>query len=319
MARRYCSVYKCKNNELKMKLWKDESCEEHEGLIHADCPCLQPYHFHRFPLKKKDLLRQWVKNINLQKFVPTVNSRVCSIHFVDGKPTEDNPVPQLHMGYYLKVPKPRKKIVKHPLPPKKNMKVQRYNFQSPTSSYVPPFTIPGNWETVTIKQEPLYHVDSEEVGQVSEFFPVIPGDDPLNLNSPDGTVTVKCEPILEEELLQPKHVTDCETMEEGESITPTIVNPELWNNPTQPTPHFISSNAICEAINNPARHSTMGTQAFKSDKDFRVEVTYKAKHHTDKKFQYYQCPQCLLFFNSLMLLREHMIGNSSESVQTIAV
>ena len=34
--------------------------------------------------------------------------QVCSIHFLDGKPTDANPVPQLHLGYSKKVTPGRK-------------------------------------------------------------------------------------------------------------------------------------------------------------------------------------------------------------------
>ncbi|XP_060771015.1 uncharacterized protein LOC132881935 isoform X3 [Neoarius graeffei] len=39
--------------------------------------------FYGFPLKKPDLLKKWLVNMNRPGFVPTTNSRLCSAHFLD--------------------------------------------------------------------------------------------------------------------------------------------------------------------------------------------------------------------------------------------
>ncbi|XP_053183953.1 uncharacterized protein LOC128367339 [Scomber japonicus] len=51
----------------------------------------------------------WLKNINLKK--PPKTLYVCSIHFVDKKPTEENPHPTLWLGY-VKPPEKRRRILK---------------------------------------------------------------------------------------------------------------------------------------------------------------------------------------------------------------
>ncbi|KAG1925588.1 NLR family CARD domain-containing protein 3-like [Pimephales promelas] len=55
----------------------------------------------RFPgrVQDADIRQKWVKNINRQEWVPNNNSRVCGIHFPDGRPTKEHPYPVLHMGY----------------------------------------------------------------------------------------------------------------------------------------------------------------------------------------------------------------------------
>lgn len=65
------------------------------------CGC-NMFILHRFPADG-DLRRQWVSAVNRQGFSPTEAARVCSRHFVDGKRTEENPVPMLALGYHRKV------------------------------------------------------------------------------------------------------------------------------------------------------------------------------------------------------------------------
>ncbi|XP_064458996.1 uncharacterized protein LOC135369296 [Ornithodoros turicata] len=70
------------------------------------------YLLHRFPADP-DLKRQWLSAVNRKDFVPSPSSRVCSEHFVDGRKTDQNPVPMLSLGYDRKVLKGRRRIVKH--------------------------------------------------------------------------------------------------------------------------------------------------------------------------------------------------------------
>ena len=53
------------------------------------------------------------------KSTPKSSDRICSLHFVDGIPTEANPLPTMHMGYDTKRQKRRRCLFKHPLPAKK--------------------------------------------------------------------------------------------------------------------------------------------------------------------------------------------------------
>ena len=46
---------------------------------------------------------------------PTAIDRVCSIHFVDGLATDENPIPTLLLGYESKKKKSRKTLFRKPL------------------------------------------------------------------------------------------------------------------------------------------------------------------------------------------------------------
>ncbi|XP_052260256.1 uncharacterized protein LOC127864553 isoform X2 [Dreissena polymorpha] len=68
-------------------------------MQHKDCPCLQPFRFHCIP-KDEDMRMAWIKSINRKdlKFKPSSKSLVCSLHFLDGRPTNQNPIPVVNMG-----------------------------------------------------------------------------------------------------------------------------------------------------------------------------------------------------------------------------
>ena len=68
--------------------------------------CEPPFKLIPFPSEAKNPVRrkQWILNVNRQDvktgelWTPSGNGRICSNHFVDGKPTEANPNPTLFMG-----------------------------------------------------------------------------------------------------------------------------------------------------------------------------------------------------------------------------
>jgi len=94
-----CSVAGCKNNRYKLRKWKLEECSLHIGLQHRDCPCLLPYTLHAFP-REVVMKRKWEVAISKKDFIANPKySKVCSIHFVDGRPTTLNPFPELKLGY----------------------------------------------------------------------------------------------------------------------------------------------------------------------------------------------------------------------------
>ena len=63
------------------------------------------FRLYPFPTLKKDPAKRekWKmlvnRSSNKKLWDPSKDSRVCSLHFVDGEPTELNPNPTLHMGY----------------------------------------------------------------------------------------------------------------------------------------------------------------------------------------------------------------------------
>lgn len=101
-AGRVCSVFGCNNSQRKNYRWNEEVCSIHPNQKHRDCPCLVPFRLHVFPtcVKKR---KEWLDKINRKGFNPMKKSVVCSIHFIDGRPTQQNPLPQLLLGYEPKV------------------------------------------------------------------------------------------------------------------------------------------------------------------------------------------------------------------------
>lgn len=115
----YCVVFGCSNSYRKIKKWKETVCTEH-GILHRDCACLRPFKLYEFP-SNSALAREWVAALNRKDFKPRKSSavfvlqsvrrnvpaeyfkihslffpiKICSDHFIDKKPTERNPTPQL--------------------------------------------------------------------------------------------------------------------------------------------------------------------------------------------------------------------------------
>ncbi|KAH7951916.1 hypothetical protein HPB52_015377 [Rhipicephalus sanguineus] len=89
----------------------------HAPQLHQECPCPRPFSMHRIPQGEKNkLVRQcWLANLQREDFDPGTSSRVCSVHFVDGRPTEDNPYPTLRLGT-LDVPYKGRRRVTHTAP-----------------------------------------------------------------------------------------------------------------------------------------------------------------------------------------------------------
>jgi len=115
-----CAVVGCSNNTYHLRNWKADICKKHNCNFGTSiCICNPPVTLFPFPTEKKDQERRqrWIKNINRKDpntgklWNPTYNDRVCSIHFINGKPTKENPDPCLHMGHdsttLHKKPRPR--------------------------------------------------------------------------------------------------------------------------------------------------------------------------------------------------------------------
>lgn len=108
---RMCAVIGCNNSQRKLYRWNEEVCDLHETKKHRDCPCILPFKLHKFPANK-DIKRDWIKKLNRTDFEANNNSVVCSTHFIDGKPTPENPSPQLNLGYLSTIRKGRRKLEK---------------------------------------------------------------------------------------------------------------------------------------------------------------------------------------------------------------
>ena len=94
---RYCAVRNCSNGDYGLT------------SVVNDCNCRPPYELHNFPTRiKKPVDRQnWIHLLNRvsssnKLWSPKKSSRVCSIHFIDRVPTDENPYPTENLGYNSK-------------------------------------------------------------------------------------------------------------------------------------------------------------------------------------------------------------------------
>lgn len=101
-----CAVRGCHNNQTKLNLWLKQECYDHKPLTKSQCSCPQRFSFYRLPTAEEDR-RIWLRNLYLKK--PPKTLYVCSFHFVDKKPTAENPYPTLWLGYYRPPEKKRRK------------------------------------------------------------------------------------------------------------------------------------------------------------------------------------------------------------------
>ena len=104
---RNCVVVGCPNSGKRLNKWAKQTCTLHACLngTHT-CDCEPPFKLFAFPTEKKDSegRRRWKENIKREKtkgkvWTPKNSSRVCSVHFKDGQPTNENPDPTEDLGY----------------------------------------------------------------------------------------------------------------------------------------------------------------------------------------------------------------------------
>ncbi|XP_005170502.1 GATA zinc finger domain containing 2Ab isoform X2 [Danio rerio] len=89
-----CAVPGCHNNSKKLKSFQENICIEHQKSRN-ECPCAAPYALHCMPTKA-ERKRAWLSALKLKN--PPKRVYVCSFHFVDKKPTELHPDPELYLG-----------------------------------------------------------------------------------------------------------------------------------------------------------------------------------------------------------------------------
>ena len=102
-----CAVNGCFNGRYRLSTWTQHKCPHHQCFQGTDqCVCAPPFILYPFPTQRKDPhnRRIWIKNIYRKdektgkKLESKKYDRVCSVHFVDGKPTKDHPYPELLLG-----------------------------------------------------------------------------------------------------------------------------------------------------------------------------------------------------------------------------
>uniref|UniRef100_A0A669BKE1 DDE Tnp4 domain-containing protein n=1 Tax=Oreochromis niloticus TaxID=8128 RepID=A0A669BKE1_ORENI len=103
-----CAVVGCHNNSRKLKNVLETFCLEHQQLRKA-CPCPPPYALHSMP-RKEDRKLAWLAALRLKH--PPKRVYVYSFHFIDKKPTELHPDPELYLGYDRPPPKKRRKLTR---------------------------------------------------------------------------------------------------------------------------------------------------------------------------------------------------------------
>lgn len=106
----HCAVVGCRNNQRKRSRLLRAFCGEHDTRRES-CRC-GIFSLHRFPAASRnpELRLQWIAAVNRKDYEPSEHARVCSEHFLDRKPSKQNPVPVLRLGYSKKLVKGR-----HPL------------------------------------------------------------------------------------------------------------------------------------------------------------------------------------------------------------
>ena len=105
---RICAVVGCSSSTYQLQKFRTGFCTSHNcHRTSQDCTCPDLFQLYFFPTLKGDpeKRKEWVKSINRknpktgQNWQPSEDDRVCSKHFVDGRPTVDHPYPTVDMGY----------------------------------------------------------------------------------------------------------------------------------------------------------------------------------------------------------------------------
>ena len=88
-------------------------------MTHENCPCEPPFCLHSFPSKMRfgELRKVWVRALNRvtkrkTPWQPGSSDMVCSEHFVGGRPTAQNSVPTLKLGYEKPAKRVRRQLIR---------------------------------------------------------------------------------------------------------------------------------------------------------------------------------------------------------------
>ncbi|XP_065567445.1 uncharacterized protein LOC136031689 isoform X1 [Artemia franciscana] len=103
-----CEVRFCPNTSENLEEWEKEYCTIHNEE-HKSCSCPPPFQLYAFPSKRiaSAARENWIKVLKEddtskgEKWQPKSLSRVCSKHFADGEPTNQNPLPTLYISRLL--------------------------------------------------------------------------------------------------------------------------------------------------------------------------------------------------------------------------
>ena len=150
---RNCAVFGCGNSGARLKKWMSIPCSVHEcNQGTSQCDCAPPFTLFPFPTQLHDSERrqQWIKLVNRKdekgrNWQPKSDSRICSIHFPEGRPTIQNPNPTINLGYtsVANSKKERKRpLVRETTPLTKKACHEKSTSESPALSYDEPSAPP---------------------------------------------------------------------------------------------------------------------------------------------------------------------------------
>lgn len=102
---RVCAFEHCSSSTYQLQKWKNKDCNVHQGLKHKQCSCKPPFVLFPFPtvLAALETRKDWIKAINRKDpktgkdWQPNLDSRVCSYHFVDEKPSIAHSSPSINL------------------------------------------------------------------------------------------------------------------------------------------------------------------------------------------------------------------------------
>ncbi len=100
-----CAFTHCSNSTYTLKIWRETECYEHLTK-REKCPRSPPFYLFPFPMESNDpeTRKEWIKAVNRKdpktkkNWQPSEDSRVCSVHFPEGRPTEDFPSPVVNIS-----------------------------------------------------------------------------------------------------------------------------------------------------------------------------------------------------------------------------
>ena len=136
-----CAVVGCSNSKARLRKWQKELCVIH-NVNHELCPCDRPFKLHCFPskLRNGEQRQLWInairrQNLNGTAWSPTDTHRVCSMHFVDGAPSTDHPIPTEMLGYEKPPPAKKRRTIKRTVNDGEKKKVQEVDADHDTSCH----------------------------------------------------------------------------------------------------------------------------------------------------------------------------------------
>ena len=151
-----CAVVVCIKNTTKISNWKESICETHQPCTLYCFSSKNSYLHH--PVKWIEALIRVTADKSVWE--PCQSDSVCSVHLIDGVPTEQNPYPTLQLGYEVTV-STRKKIIYHAYTPKR--KKQLHDQSSSATSAMA--------STTDLPDVSLHHMDMKGIAyHQTNFF-----------------------------------------------------------------------------------------------------------------------------------------------------